>query len=279
VFKPGLLLSLFPGADLLGRGFEGEGFDVVRGPDALYGQDVRGWRPARHVFEGIFGGSPCQDFSTARRGIPPTGEGLELLAEFALCVAWAEPDWFLLENVPGVPSVAIEGYTVQRFNLNAKECGVAQNRLRTFQFGSRDGKPLVIPRSLPSRGVSRCAMATEGKREDRRTWADFCELQGLPRDFDLPGLPRALKYKMVGNGVPVPMASVIARAIKVRSVTAMTRLCICECGREVAAGRTMATDACRKRMQRRRDAAGSVTDRVVTVPGQSHFGVTEMELL
>jgi hypothetical protein len=33
----GLLLSLFPGIDLLGRGFELEGFNVVRGPDPIFG--------------------------------------------------------------------------------------------------------------------------------------------------------------------------------------------------------------------------------------------------
>ena len=31
-----LVLSLFPGIDLLGRGFESEGFCVVRGPDTLW---------------------------------------------------------------------------------------------------------------------------------------------------------------------------------------------------------------------------------------------------
>ena len=31
-----LVLSLFPGIDLLGRGFEAEGFCVVRGPDLLH---------------------------------------------------------------------------------------------------------------------------------------------------------------------------------------------------------------------------------------------------
>ncbi len=32
-----LVLSVFPGIDLLGRGFEAEGFCVVRGPDLLWG--------------------------------------------------------------------------------------------------------------------------------------------------------------------------------------------------------------------------------------------------
>jgi DNA (cytosine-5)-methyltransferase 1 len=261
-FEMSLILSLFPGADLLGRGFEFEGFCVVRGPDILWGQDVRDFHPAQKAFEGIIGGSPCQDFSKARR-TAPTGEGLELLGEFARVVTAAEPEWFLLENVPAVPSIAIDGYKVQRLNLNARECGLKQNRLRCFQFGSRDGAPLVIRRRDTYRGESQepCCLATEGKSKHRRDFADFCELQGLPRNFDMPGLSRAAKYKAVGNGVPVQMARVIAGAIKVRNVTRWTRLCICECGQPVRAGQTMATAACRKRMQRKREST------IVTGPG------------
>ena len=268
-----LILSLFPGADLLGRGFEAEGFCVVRGPDILWGQDVRDFAPASHKFDGIIGGSPCQDFSKARR-CEPTGEGIELLKEFMLCVAIADPPWFLLENVPGVPSVdeflPDAGLQVQRFNIKASEAGCRQSRLRCFQFGWRDGLgPLVIHRGKPDSGLSPAALATEGKRKHRRSWADFCELQGLPRTFALPGLSLAARYRLVGNGVPVPLARVVAAAVKSRSVT-LKRLCVCECGRQVPAGRTLATAACRKRMQRERDSAG-VTQLVTVTPQPSLF--------
>ena len=248
-----LLLSLFPGADLLGRGFEAEGFCVVRGPDILWGGDVRDFTAPRHKFEGIIGGSPCQDFSKARR-TPPTGEGVELLGHFLRCVAAALPDWFLLENVPGVPDAIVAGFTVQRFNVNAREIpGCRQNRLRCFQFGWRDGKgPLVIHRGASAPGASPCAMASEGKRQHRRGWADFCQLQGLPRDFALPGLTLQARYRAVGNGVPVPLARAVASAVA-RRTGEIVRLCVCQCGRPVAAGRTLAAAGCRKRMQRKRD--------------------------
>lgn len=253
-----LVLSLFPGADLLGRGFEAEGFCVVRGPDILWGGDIRHFTPARHKFTGIIGGSPCQDFSKARR-TPPTGEGVELLGHFVRVVAEAGPDWFLLENVPGVPDVADlcnwpEAWSIQRFNINAKEIpGCRQNRLRCFQFGWRDGLgPLVIHRGAAAPGASPCAMATEGKRPHRRGWAEFCELQGLPRDFALPGLTLQARYRAVGNGVPVPLARAVAAAVA-RRTGELLRLCVCQCGRPVPAGRTLAEAGCRKRMQRRRD--------------------------
>jgi hypothetical protein len=45
-------------------------------------------------------------------------------------------------------------------------------------------------------------------------WSEMCELQGLPADFELPGLTREAKRKAVGNGVPLPMGRAVARAVK-----------------------------------------------------------------
>jgi DNA (cytosine-5)-methyltransferase 1 len=70
----------------------------------------------------VIGGPPCQDFSRARR-CPPTGNGVAMLHEFARVVLEASPDWWLMENVSGVHDLMIEGYTIQRLNLNASECG------------------------------------------------------------------------------------------------------------------------------------------------------------
>jgi len=142
-----LVLSLFTGAGLLDRGFRLEGFCVVSAGDILTGQDIREFTAPRHKFSGVIGGSPCQEFSKAFRGVP-TGYGLAMVGEFCRIVKESDSDWFLLENVPQVPSVEIPGFTVQRFNLNAKECGVSQNRLRCFQFGSRDGSRLVLDRCV-----------------------------------------------------------------------------------------------------------------------------------
>jgi DNA (cytosine-5)-methyltransferase 1 len=258
-----LVLSIFPGADLLGRGFEAEGFCVVRGPDIVWGGDVREFQPPPDKFAGIIGGSPCQDFSLKRR-TPPTGEGVELLGEFARCVASARPSWFLLENVPGVPDVAVPGYTVQRLNLRASECGGRQRRNRCFQFGSVDGAVLSPDRSTSRVPTEGAALASEAARDGRRSFADFCELQGLPRSFDLPGLSVAAKYRAVGNGVPVYMARVIARAVVNRAPG--ISLCVCGCGRPLKGGQRAAGPACRKRLERaRRDDPGFAVPGSVTV--------------
>lgn len=211
-----LVLSLFPGADLLGRGFEAAGYTVLRGPDTLLGQDIRSFAWTAHASpEGVAGGSPCQDFSRRRR-TAPTGYGRAMLKQFARVVTESQPEWWLLENVPGVPDVVIEGYHVQRFNLFAAECGVKQLRNRRFQFGSRDGLKIVLQRATMSQELLPAALASEDTNRRRRNFADVCELQGLPRSFDLPGLSRSAKFRAVGNGVPVPVAYAVACAIRDR---------------------------------------------------------------
>jgi DNA (cytosine-5)-methyltransferase 1 len=252
-----LILSLFPGIDLLGRGFELEGYCVVRGPDTLWGGDIRRFYAPANRFDGIIAGSPCQDFSRKRRA-PPTGEGLELLREFGRVVFESQAAWFLLENVPTVPDIQIEGYTVQRFDLNSRECGAAQSRLRHFQFGSKEGLVISPHRRPPTGCAEAVCLASEGESTDRRSFADFCELQGLPRDFDLPGWSIAAKYCAVGNGVHVGVARVIARAIRDatcaprgRRITDV-RLCACNCGRILTGRQKAATAGCRKRLERER---------------------------
>ncbi|TSA54218.1 MAG: hypothetical protein D4R38_02660 [Dehalococcoidia bacterium] len=271
------VLSLFPGIDLLGRGFEEVGYCVVRGPDLLWGGDVRNFHPPAGIFDGVIGGSPCQDFSKARRSAP-TGYGLNMLIEFTRVIIEAEPTWWLLENVPTVPDVTVPGYTVQRLDLNANECGSTQNRLRHFQFGSLHGLVLVPPRASPPATKSQqpACLASEGKRPSRRGWEDFCELQGLPRDFDLPGLTLHARYQAVGNGVHLAVSHILAVSIlEAHSRTTTPRVCNCNCGRIITGNQTYATPACRKRMERRRkrDSAG------VTSPGSFTAGQSPVTML
>lgn len=62
--KPQLVLSLFPGIGLIDRAFEEQGFVVVRGPDVLWGGDIRNFHPPAGKFDGVIGGPPCQTFSS-----------------------------------------------------------------------------------------------------------------------------------------------------------------------------------------------------------------------
>ncbi len=75
---------------------------------------------------------------------------------------------------------------------------------------------------------------------------------GLPRSFRLPGLSRSAAIRAVGNGVPVPMARLIARAIRDRRQPGHGVPCPCGCGRVLAGKQRLASDACRQRVSRAR---------------------------
>jgi DNA (cytosine-5)-methyltransferase 1 len=259
-----LVLSLFSGIDGLGRGFTEGGFCVVSAGDLITGHDVRNFRCVANRFDGIIGGPPCQQFSGLNRN-PKPELGLEMLNEFCRIVQEAKPKWFLMENVCRVPDIAIEGYTVQRFNLSPIECGGVQSRNRAFQFGFTEGAYLRINRDCTRLNrasfdtANRIVTASEGRRPDRRTFADVCELQGFPRDFDLPSFTQTASYQAIGNAVNVHVSRRIAQAIRERSthsVDGYETLCPCMCGRVVEKAMrkdaVVATVSCRKRLQKLR---------------------------
>lgn len=275
-----LTLSLFPGIDLLGRAFEAEGFCVVRGPDLLWAGDVRRFHVPPGKFEGVIGGPPCQDFSSLRRS-DPTQDGQEMIGHFLRIVRESGCRWFLMENVARVPGVAVAGFpNIQRIDLRGGECGIRQRRLRHFQFGSRDAAPLIVDRSVTLREDQAAVVASEGRRQNRRGWTEFCELMGV-EPLDLPGMTKSARYQAVGNGVPLPMGRLIARSIKnwLSNGAPAGRVCSCGCGRPVDGKQQAAGPACRKRLERQRrgqlpgggvicDAAG-VTGPGTVTPGLS----------
>lgn len=268
--KPSLILSLFPGIDLLGMGFEQAGYCVLRGPDPLFAGDIRNFHMPANVVEGIIGGSPCQGFSglnrkrngNAEQRAKAEAHSREMLAEFQRVVAEAAPTWWLLENVPGVPAVQVPGYTVQRLHVRASEFGASQHRLRIFQFGYRDRMPLILRRPVTKPvATERAALASDGKNAKRKAWPAFCALQGLVPAPELESFTQSGRYTAVGNGVHRYVANAIAQAMRERwrlfcLAEGNPLVCACECGRPVE-GRAYATTACRKRAQRKRDAAAT----------------------
>lgn len=144
-----LVLSLFPGIGLLDSEFERAGFCVVRGPDVLWGGDIRAFHPPAGVFDLVIGGPPCQTFSSLAhlvrtRGYEPKFGNL--IPEFERCVAEAQPRAFLMENVPAAPLPVVDGYIVRDLLFNNRWAPEApeQNRVRRFSFGTRDGRALIV---------------------------------------------------------------------------------------------------------------------------------------
>jgi len=161
-----LVLSLFPGIGLLDMAFEAESFCVVRGPDVLWGGDVRSFHPPPGHFAGVIGGPPCQAFSALANLVRAKGNEPRfgnLIPEFERCAMEADPDWLLMENVPRAPVAHIGphsmirwtddgqqtrlgerlGYAVTDFVLcnswldSGNGIGQEQMRKRRFSFGVR----------------------------------------------------------------------------------------------------------------------------------------------
>lgn len=249
----GLVLSLFPGIGLLDMAFEEEGFCVVRGPDLLWGGDIRRFHPPAGLFCGVIGGPPCQAFSRLRHIVEANGFKVapNLIPEYERVVAEAAPDWFVMENVPAAPEPIIDGYKVSPIMLADHWCGGETSRLRRFSFGTRDGRALhvetvALPRADPFPAVT-CdsrevpvQMLAGGKRKratggltsslSRRgvpgetvgralSVDEMASRQGVPADF-ITGLRehgaftvQALR-KGVGNGVPLALGRAVAKAVR-----------------------------------------------------------------
>lgn len=148
-----LVLSLFPGIGLLDMAFELEGFCVVRGPDVLWGGDIRRFHPPAGKFDGVIGGPPCQSFSSLAHLVRANGHEPKfgnLIPEFERCVLEAQPAWFLMENVRAAPEpFALSGrftYSTKSFLICNSQIagddgwGQEQMRLRRFTFGVRGGE-------------------------------------------------------------------------------------------------------------------------------------------
>lgn len=239
----GLVLSLFPGIGILDMGFEEQGFCVVRGPDLLWGGDIRLFHPPAGVFDGVIGGPPCQMFSRLVYIVRHNGYRVQenLIPEFTRVISEAQPRWFVMENVQEAPLPIVEGYLVDGALLDNRWLGGIQSRRHRFSFGTRDGRRLHFriaaledpewdyrvcasgfrrtPVKLLGGGKERGglhkyrkgSLATRGRA---RNLADMLELQGLPAEF-FDHAPWTMKGKgeAVGNAVALPMARELARAV------------------------------------------------------------------
>ena len=265
-----LVLSLFPGIGLLDLAFEGAGFCVVRGPDLLWGGDVRKFSAPARRFDGVIGGPPCKRWSPLANVVRAVhGEesvAPDLIPEYERIVGEAQPDWFLMENVERAPMPSVPGYIVRDELVNNRWCGGEQNRLRRFCFGTRDGRPLSIatealepatfkPAVTTNSGGRRKVVAFDGQGrvrgkqgladDYRLKWRSLDEMaadQGLPAEF-VGALSehgafttRAIRVG-VGNGVPLPMGRAVAAAVK-RAV-----FCDCECP-EPPSGVALVSEEC-----------------------------------
>lgn len=247
-----LILSIFPGLDLLGRGFENQKFCVVQAQDKITGGEIKKFHPPTGVFDGLIGGSPCQDFSLLNRN--PTHYSKEMQAEYVRVVNEARPYWFLYENVATFPDFKVDGYFQQRFELNLSWFN-GFSRLRHFIFGCIDEIYLN-----PMHRTNVESLGTAVTSKDERSFRQCCDIQGLPSDFELDSFNATGKKLAVANAVPLPMANYLGSLINETIYLSapepydeeVNRLCMCGCGRRVLGRQKTHSVACRKRLSRAR---------------------------
>lgn len=108
----------------------------------------------------VFGGPPCQGFSTSNTKTRTLkNPNNSLFEEFVRFVSVLQPDWFLFENVSGIVSFE-HGKTLQQIRscfenlgytlssnkiLMASDYGVPQNRNRFILVGNRNGVQFEFP--------------------------------------------------------------------------------------------------------------------------------------
>lgn len=221
----GLVLSLFPGIGLLDMAFEEEGFCVVRGPDLLWGGDIRTFHPPAGVFDGVIGGPPCQTHSIAS-AISGTTK-TDLIPEFVRVVRAVDPSWVVMENVRGAsghPAIPSEWHPLR---LRDWDCGGETARERYFWMwpmwamapGKRPGKPSPsVMATTWKRGSSESQYVKDkGFLPGDLSVEEYGRLQGAPnvaQSLIDHRSSKAFAVTVLGNGVPLAMGRVVARAVK-----------------------------------------------------------------
>lgn len=209
----GLVLSIFPGLGLLDRAFEEEGFTVVRGPDVLWGGDIRKFHPPAGRFDGVIGGPPCQSFSTLSNLVRAKGHEPrfgDLFPEFARVVGEVSPRWWLAENVDTELSRAAASsafrrleHSVHTFTIGNEAIagddglGQEQERLRRFWFGAVAPAAIDLRRwiELAALMLPRLSGAVTQSRVDNTQQA-----KGRAREQAILGDARAVPVAIGGGG-------------------------------------------------------------------------------
>jgi DNA (cytosine-5)-methyltransferase 1 len=187
---------------------------------SLYKGDIRRLRQiplcASRQETVLFGGPPCQGFSTSNQRTRNTAnEGNWMFEEFTrLAKSW-RPDWIVFENVKGIVETEggqfLElilqafghiGYTISKDILNAARFGVPQKRERHFVVGSLHGQQFTFPKPTSSRPIP--------------VWRVLSDLPALPNGANTDALPykhspRSTYVRQLRNGETTVSCNLVTR--------------------------------------------------------------------
>lgn len=183
-------IDLFAGAGGMSCGARAAGVDVqsvvendinsartyIRNHNPKFGvhaDDIRTYDPGQYEFDRdqgviVFGGPPCQGFSTSnQRTRTSKNENNWLFMEFVRVVSAVRPDYFVFENVRGILETE-GGIFVNRIKdqfeklgflttskiLHTMDYGIPQKRARFFMVGSSNGTSYQFPKPTCTRAVT-----------------------------------------------------------------------------------------------------------------------------
>lgn len=183
-------IDLFSGSGGMSHGAISAGIDVQKVVEAdqyaaatyianhqpkygIFVDDIRKFRTSKikdRDNEGliVFGGPPCQGFSTSNQRTRSLDNSNNwLFEEFVRVVKEYRPDWFVFENVRGIleteGGVFVDriinqfqklGFTVSAKLLHATDYGVPQRRARFFIVGSLHGKTYEFPQPTHTKPIT-----------------------------------------------------------------------------------------------------------------------------
>lgn len=163
----------------------------------------------------VIGGPNCQGVSTVGLRNPDDKRN-EMFREFCRLLHELEPDWFVMENVPGlVQSNNLElletiletfedtlGYDVAADVLLAADFGVAQLRYRLFVIGNKIGRPIRFPYVQFGRPVRQGELGEPATVHPHRTVRDAIGfLEELPPSVSTDGRDGIRHGEMLPNHV------------------------------------------------------------------------------
>lgn len=178
------VVDLFAGAGGMSLGFKQVGYELVSAVEIveiaaethrrnfpecdIYSGDIANYRPEEHTagkkIRVVVGGPPCQGFSVAGKRDPHDPRN-RLFHEFVRVVKEIQPDYFVMENVPGILTMQrgqVKEAILEAFDeigypnvsiavLEAASYGIPQMRARAIFIGNRHGMRNPFPAPFVSR--------------------------------------------------------------------------------------------------------------------------------
>ena len=155
--------------------YAAETFALNHSGVTLYDRDIREISAAKH-FVGLdrtqplvlFGGPPCQGFSTSnQKNRSIDNDKNWLYKEYLRLASEVKPDWVIFENVKGLVDTEgglffdavlsgfkSLGYMTSHFVLNSADFGVPQKRNRLFIIGSLHGLHVNTPNAIKKKPIT-----------------------------------------------------------------------------------------------------------------------------